>query len=291
MSIIFCCKSHGAILLLCILGLPSIAVSGSWTLPKGTSQRIITYRYYSADQFYNSQGKKADKDGTFRKHEIEQYYERGVTDWLTIGQSFAVSNEHDQQNTSRFNPLTNQREFAVRDITLEGLSRIEPFARMQLYRSNTVAIALQPSFKFASLYANDVPAEAQADEWEAEMAVQFGHNFTLWSHPHYIDTSLGYRHRDGNLGNQYRAAFTLGTAWRDDVDVLLQAQHIESASHIDTNFATLSGANNFDLTKLQLSGVYDITPRIALQLGASKDIDGTNTGSGSSIFSALWLRF
>ncbi len=265
--------------------------AGSWVLPAGDSQHIVTYRYYSADEFYDARGKKKDKDGTFRKHEIEHYYEAGLTDIVTLGWSVALSHENDRQNISRFNPLTNQAEQVSREITLEGISRIEPFARFQLYRDETYAIAFQPSLKFPSLYANNVPAEAQPDEWEGELALQAGHSFSWLRKNHYIDSSLGYRYRDGNLGNQYRAALTLGSQLTPRFGTLLQLQHIQSVSEIDVNFATLSGSNNFDLTKLQMSGLYEILPNISVQLGISGDIDGVNTGRGTSVFSGLWLRF
>lgn len=267
------------------------AFAGSWTLPKNAKQHIVTYRYYSADEFYTAQGKRRDKNGTFRKHEIEHYFEAGLTDTLTLGWSLALSHENDRQNNNDFNPLTNQTVSVSREITLEGVSRIEPFARFQLYRDNHYALAIQPSVKFPSLYANELPAEAQPDEWEGELALQGGRSFIWLNHSHYIDTSLGYRYRDGELGNQYRAIATFGSYLTPKFGTLLQLQHIEAIGAIDANFATLSGSNNFDLTKLQISGLYEILPNIALQLGGSADIDGVNTGRGTSVFSGLWFTF
>lgn len=266
-------------------------LAGSWVLDEGAQQHIITYRYYDADRLFNLQGEERNKNGVFRKQSLEYYSEYGLTPAWTIGATLIASREEDKQDITRFDTFTRQNITSQRMLEVEGLSRIEPFARYQLYRDNDYALAVQPTVKLPSLYAGGLPPQAQPDEWEGEIALLAGANFSLLGRTHYADSRIGYRHRQGALGDQWIANATLGLSLDEDWTLMPQLETITSADTLDQNFATLSGSNNFDLMKGQISVLYRVADGMHVQAGYFVDIQGKNTGAGSGTLLSLWLSY
>ena len=255
------------------------------------TQVITSYRHYKTDQFFDTDGDLQEKNGEFTKNELELYAQYGLTSHWTIGVALAASSEEDSQQLTMFNPRTNQNEQTQRILQIEGLSRIEPFARYQLYRDNIYAVALQPTVKLPSLYANELPAEAQPDEWEAELALLSGMNFTFLRRTHFAEISGAYRHRQGKLGDQTKVEARAGLTINDQFVIMPEVQWTQSIDEINNNFATLGGSNNFDLFKAQLSGIMRINNVTHLQAGGFRHVSGANTGGGGGFVLSLWRQF
>jgi hypothetical protein len=47
---------------------------------------------------------------------------------------------------------------------------------------------------------------------------------------------------------------------------------------------------DFDRTRLQLQGVYWLTPRAGLLFGGYRDVAGRNIGRGTGFFGGVWLK-
>lgn len=270
--------------------LPTTIYAGAWTLDEHAQQHIITYRHYKTDTFYDTDGVQRDKNGEFTKNELEYYVQYGVTPDVTLGISLAASSEEDSQQIISTNSA-GIRSSSQRILTIEGLSRIEGFARYQLYRDDIYALAIQPTVKLPSLYTQDLPPQAQPDEWEGELALLGGRNFTLFTKNHYAEASIAYRHRLGDLGDQVKTELRFGFSFNDRFVLMPELQYTHSVDEINRNFATLSGSNNYHLLKGQLSGIYRVGDRTNIQAGAYRHLDGTNTGGGGGVLIALWQSF
>lgn len=270
------------ILLLAFIATPIAVNAAAWTLDKNTRKHFITYRYYSTDEFFDIDGDKRDKNGKFTKNEIEYYTEYGWTPKLTVGMTLAATKEEDKQNFANA---------PQRILEIDGVTRIEPFLRYQLYRDDLYALAVQPSIKLPSLYTESLPPEAQEDKLEVELAMIGGRNFNLLNRSHYAETKLAYRTRQGQLGDQYIMEGRLGLSLSEDWALMPEIQYTRSVDDVRRNFSTLSGSNDYNLLKGQVSLLYSINDKTSIQLGAFKHLDGDNTGAGGGGLVSLWLTF
>ncbi len=274
--------------LICLVLLPTGAIAAAWTLPEDLAQHIVTYRYYSTDQFFDARGKKQDKRGHYRKHEAQYYGEYGVTDRITTGLSLIASREKDIPRIDAFD-LNNAS--SAETISISGLTRSDVFARYQLYRDNRNALSVQGTVTMPALYTEELPNTIVKDDWAGEIALSAGRNFAWLGQYHFVDLQAGYRYRRGILGNQINMQATLGL--RPYADWLVLAQWRQTAAVGGINYAatTITGQNDHDLTVAQLSLAHNIHEQVTLEVGGFSHIDGRNTGAGGGGMVSVWLRF
>ncbi len=272
-----------------ILGLMvSDAYGGAWTLEKGKQQYIVTYRSYATVAYFSGNGDRRDKLGRFNKQEVNVYSEYGVTNDLTAGVSLFVSRSSD---VSRANAYTAFEESAPMSskIELSGLRRTELFLRSQLYRDDAYVFSLQPVVSLPGYYVTHSEGSAIADAFEWGADAMGGLNFSLLGRMHFADLSAGYRVRGDGLGDQYRLHAGVGLSLDDDWTLLPELDTTISATGIHLATTTITGQNDYDLTKAQLSAVYKVNDRVRLQGGIFDHVAGRNTGAGGGGLLSVWI--
>jgi hypothetical protein len=273
----------------CILFFAQGAYAGAWTLPEGEKQLIITTRFYATVNYFDGNGQRRSKNGRYRKYELQHYGEWGLSDAWTLGANVAYSRAEDVSRADAF-ALSDDPAASGRSIKISGLNRAELFARYQLYRDDTYAFAVQPLIAFPPWYVRNLPEGVPADPMEAELALLGGRNFSWFGRSHYVDTSLAYRARGQSLNDQLRFHAALGLNLDERWTLLPELDHTQNLGGITFASTTITGQNDYDLTKAQLSALYHLSPRFSLQGGAFSHVSGRNTGAGGGGLLSLWIR-
>ena len=270
------------------MSLAANAYAGAWTLEKGKRQHIITYRTYATVAYFSGDGERRDKLGRFTKHEVNVYSEYGVNDNLTAGLSLFVSRSSDISRANAYYALEESTPM-THSIELSGLRRSELFLRSQLYRDDTYVFSLQPVVSLPGYYTHRSEGSAIADAFEWGGDALAGRNFSFLGRSHFADLSAGYRIRGDGLGDQYRLHGGVGLSLDDDWTLLPELDMTVAASGIHLATTTITGQNDYDLTKAQLSAVYKVNDAIRLQGGAYAHIAGRNTGAGGGALFSVWI--
>lgn len=255
----------------------SLAIAGAWTQEKGKWQLITTAHIYQAAYYFDANGKKQPQ-AAFFKQELSQYVEYGLRDNLTLGGQTSVARAF-QQNAS----TTQNSGWNVSDS--------EFFARYRAWQTPDNVFSLQPSIIIPSFDSKSARPKIGSDDFSFSLRGNAGHHFSLWGKMHYANASLGYVHRLGTPNDQLKIDMTLGMNITNNWQLMPQAFATRAVGSPKMNGFTQSSADDYDLTKLQLSVLYRVTENRTLQLGAYKNLAGKNTGNGQGVLFAYWASF
>lgn len=251
-----------------------IAYAGAWSQKQGRGQLITTANLSNAAEFYNGSGKK-NRQASYQKYELSPYVEYGLTDGITLGGSSSLQYATQSNNTNF------------------GLGDSELFARFHMLEFHGFAISLQPLIKlpaFSSLSTDSNPLLGSR-HFDGELGALAGYGFDLFGQHHFIDTSVGYRHRLGAPKDQIKFTATTGFSLFEDWVFLSQLYVTRrTGSPANTTFTQSSG-DDYDQTKLQLSAVYKLSDAWSLQAGAFTNLEGKNIGNGKGALFSIWRNF
>lgn len=264
------------LLLICLL-LPLQASAGAWLQEEGKGLLSLNYFYYGTDTAFDLNGDKTAVP-SFNKHELNPYVEYGLLDNLTIG-------------ASPFLQVVSQDVAGGGSEHNVGLAETEIFARVKLYEEADWALSLQPLFKLPSFYRDDDEVKAGREESDAELMLLAGYSFPLFGQQHYVTGGAGYRTRFGALDDQYRAHIEAGFRFLNDFTLMPEFRWVERSESNGDPFLSVSGQNNYDLSKIQLSALYDLNERYSVQAGLFQHVDGRNTGADGGGLLSLWMRW
>ena len=158
-------------------------------------------------------------------------------------------------------------------------------ARYALYHDDWNVVSVQGQVGVPGKQNVPRPALAQPSaEYEARLL--YGHGFALPARlTGFLDAEAGYRVEEDGWADQVRADVSLGL--RPAPNWLILAQ---SFNTISVGRAAPTGSD-YDLYRLQLSVVHDLTPHLAVQVGVWRDMAGRDIALGNAGILALWLRF
>ena len=111
------------------------------------------------------------------------------------------------------------------------------------------------------------------------------YNLRLGQDSGFIDGQASYRLRDGDPPNEFHADLTLG--YRPRPNVLLMVQSLNTIS----DGAGRGIFDEYRYLNLQLSGVVDVAPAVALQAGLLGTIAGENALRERGFFGGVWISF
>jgi hypothetical protein len=254
-----------------LLALPHAAQAGAWPQEPGHGQLINSFSYYEVNvQGYDGLGKPSGH-GAYTQLEFAPYLEYGLTDRLTIGAQPRV-----QEVTQTGLPFTGHSF---------GLVQFNIFARYTLYHDdyNAVSIQAQAGIPGSATTHNPELAEPNA---EYELRALYGRGLTFpngWTG--FIDSEAGYRLETNGNANEIRVDFTFGVTPLPNWSFFAQ-----SFNTISTGAAP-PGSIDYDLYRVQLSGLRKLTSSLSLQFGAWDDVGGRNISRGAAGIVALWYQF
>ncbi len=248
------------------------AYSAAWLQDEGRLQLINNFTWYSTESFFNTNGDRLPQ-AEFTKLEYNPYAEYGLSKETTVGisTSFQSLSQGSQDNS--------------------GLGDTEIFFRKQLFKDDWTVISYQPLIKIPGFYSETRQPLLGNKQIDVELRALYGTSFQFIEQYHYVNLELAYRRKFEKPQDEIRFDATLG--FKPKPDILLLAQ-IFSIFSVDTaNVASFQNANStdFDLTKLQLSAVKDLSETMSVQLGIFRNLRGRNTGSGGGVLLSVWLKF
>ncbi len=260
------CVGWAGVVLAC-LTLASEAQAGAWTLPAGSGLLIATPLVSRADHGFGGERDRA-RVPAFRKAEIQVLAEYGITDRFTL------------------RGRTELRDVRREDAEpLTGLGFSEIGGRIRVWQRGGLVVSTEANLRAAEAQEIVDPADDGLWEGEYEGRLLAGYGFELAGRAAFVDLQGAYRARGGTTRpDEVRIDATLGV--RPVPRVLVLAQ----------SFSTLSvGAaedrDGYDYHKAQLSGVLDVTSRVAVQLGGFATVAGRNALEERGALAAVWLRF
>ena len=260
---------------------PSPAYGGAWTFPQGNGQVILNNTYYRAgDEFTKGGNRRAfSDDGEFTKYEFNPYIEYGIRDDLTLVLNLFA------RRVAFANDFSSDDNFGFADPEIALRYRLTP------PESRTVW-AVQANVKLPISYPDGNPPLGN-EQTDVEARVLVGRGFSIGDRWAYWNVELGYRFRDKEPADEIKFEATLGVSpiakW------LLIGQFFGTVG-LRNGTSVRIGDNptidpNYDLYKVQLSVVYELTDSVRLQLGYVRDLAGRNTGAGEAALLAVWFRF
>ena len=277
------------ILFFCALLLPTLSYSAAWTQAVGSGQVIVNGSYYVSDHSYDQRG-KLSLANLYVKKEINPYIEYGLTDDVTLGGSFFLQRAEQQQSGVDYSQM--------------AFSSAEFFVRKKLWENDSWVFSVQPWIKLPGLYEeSDFPSFGKK-QIDTEIRFLLGKSIH-WSLPikhfnwgewgnaeyHFMNMEVAVRHH-GEVGKEeVRVDPTLGIRLRGDIMLLAQGFATFGVGPAGSQLIQTGNAVNYDVIKIQLSGVKEITEKTSLQLGVFQEVWGRNIGGGAGGLLSLWYRF
>ena len=247
--------------------LPAPALAGAWTLPKGSGQVIVSGFWGEATAAFDSGG-SAQAIPTFQKAEINLYAEYGITDRLT-----AVLRSEAKTYASGAAPSLDAARFGLSG---GGL-------RWALWQGEDAVLSAEVTGRVATPF--DRRARAEERGGEVDLRLQGGHGFSLGRWSGFAELQAGYRIGLEERGDAVVADLSVGLRPQPRLLLLAQSFNTLAVERSEAPFAEPSEH------KLQLSAVYDITLKLALQVGGTATLAGRDALQERALLTAVWFRF
>jgi hypothetical protein len=250
-------------------GSTSPAAGGAWTKEKGDGLAIMTGSFSYGDQAFDENGKLVPVP-EYRKFEMSNHFEYGVTPWLT-------------------GILRAELRSAVENAVLdESTATGSAGARVRWIKApkwvfSTELTAL--SGDFDTIGINEDP-----DDPGVDARALFGYGTAIRGVPVYGDVQVGYRYLSGSSTDEVRLDLALGIKPWERWEFIAQA--FNTVSMEDGG-----GGDDFDADdgyryhKLQLSALRRIGERTSVQVGAFGVVAGENALQEYGGLMALWYEF
>lgn len=258
---------------LCVSGAFPVQAS-AWVRFSGNGQVIVTAAVHRATERFDLDGDRTDQ-ATYTRLELNPYFEYGLTDKITIGANSFVQRV-DTGSGTRF-----------------GMGDTELFMRGQLYRSEKLAVAVQPFVKLPGPSAKNRQPTLGSEGFGGGMDVYIGGNARIFTPK--ADTfwmvGVGYNMRGSGQNDQLRGRVAVGN-YIDDNNMLLAEYYLTTWLREPRNATfTNSPGDDYVLHKVQGSWVYKLNETQRVQFGVNAHAAGRNTDSGIGVFAAFWQEF
>ena len=251
-------RYYQGLLYLSTIAAPTLAFAGAWTQAQGNLHLITTASFY-------------------HQYELNPYVEYGLRDDITIGGSVELQHLH-------------QSTFGVPGNSDWGVGDSEFFVRKRLWNEGGFVASLEPMVKLPSMESSALNPRIGNQNYDAGLGGSLGYGFSALGLHHFADIDTQYRHRFGNRNDQLRVSATLGLAMTPRWMLMPQAFLTYRAGVNGQSVFTQSSSDDYNLTRLQLSAVYDVSDKVRVQFGGFADVDGKNTGMGKGLLVALWTH-
>ena len=273
-------KTKLAAIFLCLFAGKSYA--SGWTQDAGKGIYYQNVSYYSTNNLFDNAGNKQSINGSYRKYETNPYVEYGLRDDLTIGADFFVDNI-----TQTDIPL------GVFSQNNYGIGDSEIFLRKRIFHGDNFSIALQPMVKFPSLTKTGTQPLLPVigdENYNTGVTLSGGYSFEAFGQHHFVDVDAGYVRRFGLPKNQLKFTGTAGFALSPKWAIMPQI-FITSRFHKGNNVTRFASGDDYNLTKLQLSAVYKVSDKLAVQVGIFSDVAGKNVLAGNGMIFSIQKNF
>ena len=256
-------------LVLGVLGTPTAAFAGAWTLPDGTGQWLATFAGATSTSAFDSGGRLASTP-RYDKLDADVLVEYGVTDRLTA--IFQTGLQH----IDIASPI---------DASRTGLDYTDFGARYEFWQADGWVVSGQALVEIPGTTDRSNPAAIGYTDFEADLRLLVGKGFMLGTMPAFVDVEIAQRQRGDGAPNEFRADGTFGVQVLPQWLVLAQSFNVIS----EGTGSPVFGSYNYE--KLQLSAVYSLTTSWAIQGGGYTTYAGSNALQENGLIFSVWHKF
>lgn len=263
------CIAIGPLVGLGLMVSPVAALAGAWTLDAGTGQAIITDTTTSASRAFDG-SRELRGVPRYDKSELQGLVEYGAADGVTLILSPSL------------------QDVGIRgsiDASRSGLGYTEFGGRVRLMQGNSWVVSAQTTLREPGTSDRLNPAAIGYTDPELDVRGLAGYSFTAGSFQAFVDLQLAQRFRSGGFPDEFRADATFGIRPAAKWLLLVQSFNVMSEGSGGPRVPS------YDYHKLQLSAVYDVTPSLAVQLGAVTTFAGRNALQENGVVLGTWLKF
>ncbi|WP_343528352.1 hypothetical protein [Sphingomonas sp.] len=244
------------------------ADASAWTMPKGKGQLLITGVYSHSDRGFDADGKTTDIPD-YDKQELYLLGEYGVTDDLTLIAAPSFRHVGIQGNGD--------------DTT--GLGYTEVGARYRMAGGVHWVGSLQATARIPGARRRDALAQVGSTDAEYDVRALGGASFSLGHLPGFVNLEGGYRVREGDPPNEFRADATLG---------IRPAKRVLLYTLWSNSWSDGAGRGVFKAYRYHnafLNAAYDLSDRWSLQVGGLATVGGKNALRERGATGGVWFRF
>ncbi len=261
-----------------IVGAPTSAFAGAWTLPQGTGQLIATL--YGWSGFGPPWG--GNPPANQSRFDAQAYVQYGLTDSLTVyGETAFEHYAIGQPNANTYNGL---------DYSGLGL-------RQKLWSTGEWIFSGEATAFIPGAHDSKAPAQEGNTGWAGEARLNAGRNFTLpaipgfgWfpgfgSVPGFLDAEVAYRLRTEGPPDEWHGDLTVGFKFTPKIMLMLQ------------DFTTVSMSTNnptfpaWRQSVVEASVVYALNDKWSFQVGLFSTVWTVKTNSERGGVLAVWRNF
>ncbi|HCM84328.1 MAG TPA: hypothetical protein PKW15_00920 [Alphaproteobacteria bacterium] len=253
------------------------AHAGAWTQKSGEGQVITSFSYYETDAAYNAKSDRVSKTSSYHKSTLDVFAEYGLTDAYTLGLQTSYQWIYARNNLGSF------RENDLSDTSF--------FLRERIWHDDFNVLSLQQLFTVPGPYSTRNAAAPGYGQSDAEFRVLYGHSGVIGGNNYFLDIQGAYRKRFEGPADEVRMDITAGIKPNENFMLLAQSFNTLGMRNESTAAVITSSGPDYDLSKIQISGVLATSYDLSLQLGGAIDVAGRNTGAGKTLFVALWKEF
>lgn len=246
--------------------------AGAWTAEKGTSYHRIAANYYVADKTFDEDGhsRAMDWNGEFSDTNANYYMEYGLLDQLTVILSLYYKDI--------------EREDDYRTNETSGMGDVDLGLRYRLHTSSIGVFSVQGLVKVPEFYDENDALPLGNGQYDYECRLLYGRS--LWPHiPGYINFEAAYRFRAEAPSDEFRYLLEIGSNLGKNVYARAKWDTIISMDNADETtdvFGNPTSAVEYDLTKLDLTLGWQVTPKVGLEVAYTPEISGKTTAKGET---------
>jgi hypothetical protein len=260
----------GPLLGLGLLMTPTAALAGAWTLDAGTGQAALIGTLSQASQIFDWKGNVTSAP-RYTKFELQGLLEYGATDRLTL--MFLPGLQHVDIDMPG-NP------------SRTGLGYTEGGARYRFLSGPNWVFSGQATVRVPGTFDAGNPAAIGYTGFESDIRALFGYSFSVAGMPAFINLEAAQRFRFGGPPDEFRFDASFGVRPAPNWLLLAQVFNVVSEGAGEAPFLT-----SYNYHKLQLSVVYDLTPRWAVQFGGFTTFAGRNALQENGFLLGTWYKF
>ena len=258
---------------------PPMLSAGAWGQNKGDFFLSLQPYFYGTDEYYDEQGNRHDRGGTFSKYELNPYMEYGLTEKDTVILNIFYDWLSDDASGSK---KTNQG-FADQEIAWQH----------RLFKNKTGVLAVQGLLILPTGYDIEDNPRLGYDRFGAEAGLLYGRIYKLFDRYGFLDLHLGFRDYFGYPSSQIRTTLTAGYDIFSNWQILAEG---ELQYGLDNGTNKALGPNllvqpNYRLLKLTLGACYRINANYSLVAAGYRHAWGENTGAGGGGYVSLWYSY
>jgi hypothetical protein len=254
------------------LGVTSMSVdakAGAWTLDAGAAQGSVVGTASSSDRVFDADS-NVRSARRYSKIELTGLLEYGATNWLTLVLSPQL------QHIDIGPPIDARRD---------GIGYTDLGGRAKVYEWSSWVFSVQTTLRAAGTSAEGNPAAIGYTDTQVDVRGLIGRSFSVGTWPAFIDMQVAQRFRWGRAPDEFRADFTFGVQPDPSWQILAQSFNVVSEG------AGAQGFSSYNYFKFQLSAVYRLTPKLALQLGGFTTYAGHNALQENGALLGAWFKF